>query len=668
MNVRQFKFGHYRLESLLGSSSIGETWRAWDLRKDRQIALKLLASCFTKETDCVKRFRREVALAARLSGPHIVPIYDYGEIDGRLYIEMPLIGGADLATLLKSGPLPVHRAVEIVTQIADSLDLAHRAGLVHLNVKPSNVLVSDGGGRDVVYLTDFGVANAVHGTKLAQSGAMIGTPTYMAPEQFETVGDHRSDIYALARVLQEELTGQPPSNNINLVGLIKPHHDATLRAVVPPGLTDVIARSMAEKPDDRHPSALALVAEAQQALHGSPGRITEPDLVESPAPSETGSRLTWAPRRRALRRRVVVAALCGSAVLVITSGIIVSQTGRAVTGTQTPAASTPTKPAVVAKIPVRVAPRDLSVPPGDLAISPDGARLYVTSGPLGTISVIDTASRAVVDTIAVDGAQDIALTSDGGKAYVGTYSGLVSLNLATKTQRAIPLVKGHGQSVAIAPNGRRVYVATYDGRSIAVVDTASEQMIANVPVGRTAMDVAISPDGSTVYAAVFDYNAIGTNTDYGNISVIDAARATITMTIATPPQPGRNFVTVSRNGSALYTDGGSSSQIPSLEVLNAQSGTVSGYIAVGVNNPIIRALSRDGKIAYVTEAASKDLFVVDTVSRTLSRTIPLDTLPTSVALDPTGRIAYVATYGVSHSVVGAAPASTSGFVYVIALS
>lgn len=246
---------------------------------------------------------------------------------------------------------------------------------------------------------------------------------------------------------------------------------------------------------------------------------------------------------------------------------------------------------------------------------------------------------------------------------MGTYLGLVSLDLATKAQQAIPLANGQGQSVSVAPDGARAYVATYGGRSIAIVDTTSDKVIANVPLGRTAMDVAVSPDGRTVYAAVEDYNA----TDLGNISVIDAARATITRTIATPPYAGRNYVTVSPDGLTLYADGRSGSQNPSLEMLNAQEGTVSGYIAVGVNNPVIGAFSRDGTTAYVTETASTDLFVVDTVSRTVSRTIPLDTVPTSVALDPTGRFAYVASLSVAR-VYPESDTSAPGFVYVVELS
>ncbi|MGQ0573853.1 MAG: serine/threonine-protein kinase [Pseudonocardia sp.] len=118
-----------------------------------------------------------------------------GEIDGRLYVGMPLIDGVDLGALLaRDGALPVGRSVAIVEQAADALDVAQVAGLIHRDVKPSNILVA---ARDFTYLIDFGIARAVDGTKLSLSGAVIGTPAYLAPERFDGVGDHRGDIYAL---------------------------------------------------------------------------------------------------------------------------------------------------------------------------------------------------------------------------------------------------------------------------------------------------------------------------------------------------------------------------------------------------------------------------------------------------------------------------------------
>jgi serine/threonine protein kinase len=192
-------FGRYRLIELLGRGGMGEVWRAYDTAIDRVVALKMLLPHYAKDPEFDKRFRREARAAARLDDPHVVPIYDVGEIDGRLYVTMRLISGTDLQTLIDKGPLDPMRAVSIIEQIASALHNAHRAGLVHRDVKPSNILLD---GNDFAYLIDFGIARTAEDTGVTQTGAAIGTWAYMAPERFNTNEIHpSSDIYALACVL-----------------------------------------------------------------------------------------------------------------------------------------------------------------------------------------------------------------------------------------------------------------------------------------------------------------------------------------------------------------------------------------------------------------------------------------------------------------------------------
>jgi serine/threonine-protein kinase len=128
---------------MLGRGGMGEVWRAYDSAIDRVVALKMLLPHISQDPDYEKRFRREARAAARLDDPHVVPIYDVGEIDGRLYVTMRLITGTDLHTLLEAGPLDAHRAVAIIEQIASALERAHRTGLVHRDVKPSNILIDE---------------------------------------------------------------------------------------------------------------------------------------------------------------------------------------------------------------------------------------------------------------------------------------------------------------------------------------------------------------------------------------------------------------------------------------------------------------------------------------------------------------------------------------------
>jgi serine/threonine protein kinase len=201
-------FGRYRLVELLGRGGMGEVWRAYDTATERVVALKVLPANFADDRVFQERFRREAKAAAGLDEPHIIPIFDFGEIDGRLYVTMRLIKGRDLQSVLARGPLPPDRAVPIIEQIAQALHAAHEVGLVHRDIKPSNILVDD---NDFAYLIDFGIARAAGETGLTNTGATLGTWSYMAPERFQSGAcDARADIYALACVLYESLTGRPP--------------------------------------------------------------------------------------------------------------------------------------------------------------------------------------------------------------------------------------------------------------------------------------------------------------------------------------------------------------------------------------------------------------------------------------------------------------------------
>ena len=190
-------FGRYVLLELLGRGGMGEVWRAHDPTIDRVIALKVLSPNFAGDKVYEERFRREARAAAGLDEPHVVPIFDFGDVEGRLYVTMRLIQGQDLQALLEAGPLPPERAVMIIEQIASALHAAHRIGLVHRDVKPSNIRVAE---NDFAYLIDFGIARAAGETGLTSTGAAIGTWAYMAPERFSTgAADPRSDIYQTRR-------------------------------------------------------------------------------------------------------------------------------------------------------------------------------------------------------------------------------------------------------------------------------------------------------------------------------------------------------------------------------------------------------------------------------------------------------------------------------------
>ncbi|MFI6026816.1 serine/threonine-protein kinase [Amycolatopsis magusensis] len=266
-------FGPYRIEELLGRGGMGEVHRAYDTTHDRIVALKRLSVSAAGDPGFRARFRRESQIVARLREPHVIPIHAYGEIDGRLYLDMRLVEGCDLKDLTDTGPLSPERAVRIVEQVASALDAAHADGLVHRDVKPSNILVAPG---DFVYLADFGIARSSSptATAITASGAVVGTLDYMAPERFGTgtVVDGRTDVYALACVLYTSLTGRRPFTAEGTAAQIWAHlqepppRPSTWNPAVPAALDEVIARGMAKEPDHRYPTATALGEAAKAAL------------------------------------------------------------------------------------------------------------------------------------------------------------------------------------------------------------------------------------------------------------------------------------------------------------------------------------------------------------------------------------------------------------------
>lgn len=271
-------FGPYQLRRLLGRGGMGEVYEAEDTRKHRVVALKLISSQFSGNPEFRARMQREADTAGRLTEPHVVPIHDYGEINGQFYVDMRLIEGTSLRALLaRNGPLSPARAVAIVSQVASALDAAHAAGVTHRDVKPENILIT---GNDFAYLVDFGIARAATDPGLTQTGTAIGTYNYMAPERFSgNEVTYKTDIYALACVLAECLTGAPPYRVDSIEQLIAAHlmqpaprPSQSRPGEVPAAVDDVIAKGMAKNPEDRYRSATELAAAAHDALTASDQR------------------------------------------------------------------------------------------------------------------------------------------------------------------------------------------------------------------------------------------------------------------------------------------------------------------------------------------------------------------------------------------------------------
>lgn len=267
---------------------MGQVYRAFDATTDRVVALKVLPANLAEDHEFQQRFRREARIAASLNDPHVVPIHSYGEIDGRLYVDMRLIEGRDLVDYISEngGRLSPERAVAVVEQVAAALDSAHAAGLIHRDIKPKNILVTTA--RDFVYLIDFGIARSTADTALTQTGHTMGTVAYMAPERFRGTTDHRADVYSLACVLQECLTGKRPfpgeslEEQLNAHLTIPPPLPSASVPGLPPGLDAVVARGMAKNLEHRYQSVMELAEAARAALASPIGSI-------SPAPPPPGA-------------------------------------------------------------------------------------------------------------------------------------------------------------------------------------------------------------------------------------------------------------------------------------------------------------------------------------------------------------------------------------------
>jgi serine/threonine-protein kinase len=263
-------FGKYNITRLLGKGGGGAVYEAYDTGKGRTVALKVLAEEFSANTTFRTRFQRESQAAAMLQEPHVIPIHDWGEIDGSLYIDMRLVNGQTLLDLIAEGPLAPARAVAIISQVADALDAAHAEGLIHRDVKPQNIIVTP---TDFVYLVDFGIAQTKGDPRLTTVGTQIGTLNYMAPERFNgKVTTPAVDVYSLACVLYESLTGDAPFAGDSLEHLVAAHlalpppRPSLANARIPPALDQVVARGMAKRPDDRYETAGGLARAAQRAL------------------------------------------------------------------------------------------------------------------------------------------------------------------------------------------------------------------------------------------------------------------------------------------------------------------------------------------------------------------------------------------------------------------
>ncbi len=526
-------FGRYRLVELLGRGGMGEVWRAYDTETKRSVAIKVLPPHLADDGEFVQRFRREAEAAAQLNSPHVIPIHHYGEIDGRLYVDMRLIVGRDLGTVLAEGPLEPARAVRIIEQVAKALHAAHQAGLLHRDIKPANILLDR---DDFAYLIDFGIARGLDETRMTKSGNTIGTLTYIAPERLDPriEEDARADIYSLACVLYEALTGEPPFSGTTTAHLIAAHlnmsppRPSAIQPNVPTQFDAVIATGMAKNPGNRYATTVELADAARDAItvriqrpapapallpttqqarnrvpaqpmafkaeSPAPARLARPPQPAAPVPTKVGG----------VSRRTTIALIAG---LIAIVAVIAAAVGISALGKHGPSASSPTS----SSLPVsseRSQPMQIVLPFSGLN-NPEG----VAVDGKGTIYLTDAKNNRVLALAAGASAQTVlpfsglnsptGVAVDGqGTVYVADYFNdrVLALAVGASAQTVLPFTGLKGPASVAVNSQRTVYVADWwNGQVVALAAGSTVQTV--LPFTRLYRPCVAVDGQGTVYVA-----------------------------------------------------------------------------------------------------------------------------------------------------------------------
>ncbi len=289
MTPRQI--GRYEILSELGRGGMAAVYLAYDPNFRRQVALKLLPEKALENPMMRKRFEREAQSIAAIEHPAIVPVYDFGEQTGQLYLVMRYMPGGSLETRLRKGALPPDTTTAIITRLAHALDAVHAQGIIHRDLKPGNILFD---AYDNAYISDFGIVHLAEANTVLTGEGMVGTPAYMSPEQVEgeTELDARSDLYSLGVIVYEMLTGRQPFRATTPIAaamqrLSRPAPPAAMfQPGLPDGVEPMLQKALARKPEDRYLTAQALASALSAALAGAlPAGVSAPDRTHPPSPA-----------------------------------------------------------------------------------------------------------------------------------------------------------------------------------------------------------------------------------------------------------------------------------------------------------------------------------------------------------------------------------------------
>ncbi len=265
------RVGPYEIIGQLGHGGMATVYKARHPRLDRIVAIKVMHKAFLDDAGFLARFEREAQIVAKLEHPHIVPVYDFDEVDGQPYLVMKIIDGETLKRVLSRGPMPLPEIIRVMDDMAEALTYAHRNGVLHRDIKPSNIVIDAHG---VPFLTDFGLARVTKaGASTLSADMILGTPQYISPEQASGQAelDPRTDVYSLGVILYEMVVGRVPYNSDTPYAVVHDHIysdlplPSTINPAVPPQIEAVLVKALAKKPFDRYDTALDMMSAFKQA-------------------------------------------------------------------------------------------------------------------------------------------------------------------------------------------------------------------------------------------------------------------------------------------------------------------------------------------------------------------------------------------------------------------
>ena len=506
-------FAGCRLEQIAGRGGMGVVYKATQIGLDRPVALKAIAPDVALDPAFQERFKHEARLAASIDHPHIVPVYEAGEIDGQLYLVMRWVEGVDLRALIDRGrALEPQRAARLGSQVASALAAAHAKRLMHRDVKPANILIASVDEAEHAYLTDFGIAKLEQAaTGLTRTGMMVGTIDYMPPERIEgQPGDARSDIYSLGCVLYEMLTGEPPFRRESEGARIYAHMSAEVpwatdvRPEVPERLSEIAQRAMAKKPEERfqtagemsralaagatmpmehapQPTRAAATMAAETQLRPTPTEAAppapppQPPAAPPPAapPPAAQPPAATPPARERSRPPVAALAIVAAVVVAAVVGVIVLSSGgggessesesssASSSGNQTSDGGQASDDTVQSNAPAGV---PISVPGSPDGLAAGGGTIWVTGPTTGEVSRIDAASGDKIG-------QPITVGADPDTIAVGDDA---------------------------------VWVTNKDSDSVSRIDPQSAEVVAEIAVGFTPAGIGLDEDGAPWVALTDD--------------------------------------------------------------------------------------------------------------------------------------------------------------------